>query len=194
MRRDVAMNAPLKSSFLSCEKDTEIILRKLFVESRPYSDTLKKLLIVNTKDCLDVDNPAYTQAIQKSLKDLIAEGYVVLTSKVRLEEHPEVKSYITINFDNFIPNPTNPEFRDCTIHIDVVCYNDYWDLGDYRLRPLKIMGYIDGILNNCHLTGIGELNFMGAAEVEFDENLMGYSLMYRAVHGSDDMIEPADVE
>ena len=33
-----------KSSFLSCEKDTEAIIKKLFVDSKPYSDLLKRLL------------------------------------------------------------------------------------------------------------------------------------------------------
>ena len=37
----------LKSSFLSCPKDTQILLQKLFVQSRPFSDRLKKLLIIN---------------------------------------------------------------------------------------------------------------------------------------------------
>jgi hypothetical protein len=46
MKRDVILTQPIGSSFLSCEKDAEIILHKLFIESRPYSDTLKKLLIV----------------------------------------------------------------------------------------------------------------------------------------------------
>jgi hypothetical protein len=46
MKRDVILTKPITSSFLSCEKDTEIILRKLFVESRPYSDILKRLLVV----------------------------------------------------------------------------------------------------------------------------------------------------
>ena len=38
-----------KSSFLSCEKDAETIVKKLFVESRPYSDELKRLLLINNK-------------------------------------------------------------------------------------------------------------------------------------------------
>ena len=46
MKRDVVLTQPIRSSFLSCEKDAEIILRKLFVESRPYSDVLKRLLVV----------------------------------------------------------------------------------------------------------------------------------------------------
>ena len=53
MKRDTIMTKPLKSSFLSCEKDAATIIKKLFVESRPYSDILKKLLIINTKDCIN---------------------------------------------------------------------------------------------------------------------------------------------
>ena len=43
------------SSFLSVEKDMEIILRKLFVDSKPHSDVLKKLLTIPMKDCLAKD-------------------------------------------------------------------------------------------------------------------------------------------
>ena len=53
MKRDLILTKPITSSFLSCEKDTEIILRKLFIESRPYSEELKKLLVVQSKDALD---------------------------------------------------------------------------------------------------------------------------------------------
>ena len=41
MRRDLVKK--IQSSFLSCEKDTEEILNKLFFLSRPHSDELKKL-------------------------------------------------------------------------------------------------------------------------------------------------------
>ena len=53
------------------------------------------------------------------------------------------------------------------------------------MRPLKIVGYIDGILNNAKLSGIGTFNFMGCNELVLDENLSGYMLMYRAVHDVD---------
>ena len=43
----------LESSFLSCEKDSESIIRKLFVESKPYNEEIKRLLLINTKDCID---------------------------------------------------------------------------------------------------------------------------------------------
>ena len=191
MKRDLRRIIPLTSSFLSCEKDTDTILRKLFIENKPYSDILKRLLIINTKDCLDdLENPKYIEKINSmSIAKMKQEGYFKLEPKIKMQEHEDIKSYIIISFDNFTPNMTNPEFRDCTISFDVICHTDYWDIGNYRMRPVKILGYIDGILNNEKLSGIGTLNFMGANELILDENLSGYTLMYRAVHGSDDKIE-----
>lgn len=191
MKRDLRRIVPLTSSFLSCEKDTDTILRKLFIENKPYSDILKRLLIINTKDCLDdLENPKYIEKINSmSIAKMKQEGYFKLEPKIKMQEHEDIKSYIIISFDNFTPNMTNPEFRDCTISFDVICHTDYWDIGNYRMRPVKILGYIDGILNNEKLSGIGTLNFMGANELILDENLSGYTLMYRAVHGSDDKIE-----
>lgn len=184
MRKDLAKPV-IKSSFLSCEKDTETILRKLFVESRPHSDILKKLLIINTKDCL-TNNPNYQKKIDSmNLSDLRKEQYIRLEPKIKFLEHEEVKSYILISFDNFTPNENNPEYRDCTVSFDVICHTDYWDIGNYQLRPIKIVGYIDGILNNAKLSGIGTFNFAGCNELILDENLSGYTLMYRAIHDVD---------
>ena len=53
------LNTPFKCSLYSCEKDAEAIIKKLFVTSKPYSDILKRLLIINTKDCLDDSNKNY---------------------------------------------------------------------------------------------------------------------------------------
>lgn len=180
-----------KSSFLSCEKDTELILRKLFVDSRPYSDELKRLLLINTKDCLDDrTNPVYKEKIENtSLADLYDQGYIRLNPNLKMEENQEVKSYIIISYDNFTPSDEGTYFRDCIVEIDIICNTNYWDLGNFRQRPIKIMGYIDGILNECKLTGIGTLNFVGANEIVLSEELSGYCLMYRAYHGNDDKIE-----
>lgn len=190
MKRDIILPAnKFKSSFLSSEKDVETILKKLFVESKPYSDILKKLLIINTKDCLvNNDNEAYKEAINKNLKTLFEEEYIRLEPKIHFGEHEEVKSYIVLSFDDFTLNDTNPQFRDCTIHFDIICHTDCWNLNNYQVRPLKIAGYIDGILNESKLSGIGTLNFSGCNEFILDENLSGYTLSYRAVHGSDDKI------
>ena len=189
MKRDTVLTTQFNSSFLSCEKDIEIILRKLFVESKPYCDILKRLLVINTKDCLEND----TETVQKKLKEmslakLVQEGYVKLEPKVRMFEHEEIKAYIIISLDNFTMNATNPEYRDCTVNFDILCHTDYWNIGDYRLRPIKIAGYIDGILNNARLTGIGTFNFLGCNELILNEDLSGYSLSYRAIHGNDDRV------
>ena len=196
MKRDLRMTRPLTSSFLSCDKDAERIIKKLFIESRPYSDELKRLLVINTKDCLDDrENPIYLKKLDEmSVSRLIDDGYIKLTPKIRLPEHEEVKSYMILTFDNFTPNPTNPEFRDCLVTFDIVCHTDYWDVGDYRVRPLKICGYIDGLLNKTKLTGIGTLQFAGCNELILSEDLSGYTLIYKAIHGSDDQIPDSKVE
>ena len=192
MRRDVNLpSSQFSSSFLSCEKDIEEILRKLFVSSKPYSDYLKKLLVINTKDCLD--NETSTTIQQKiadmNLAKLRQEGYIKLEPKIRFGENEEVKSYIIVSCDNFSPNATNPYYRDCTVTFDIICHTDYWDIGNYRVRPLKIAGYIDGILNKARLSGIGTFQFMGCNQLILNDTLSGYTLMYRAVHGNDDKIE-----
>ncbi len=194
MRRDTRAVFACESSFLSCEKDTETILRRLFVESYPYSDILKKLLVVNTKDCLDNDESQTIKdaVASASLSNLVKNGYIRLNPKIRMPEHEEIKSYIIISMDNFTPNATNDFYRDCTITFDIICHNDYWDIGDYRQRPLKIAGYIDGLLNKSKLSGIGELNFIGLNELILNEDLAGYTLIYKAIHGYDDAIPPSE--
>ena len=194
MKKDLAIKQ-LKSSFLSVEKDIGTIINKLFIESRPYSDILKRLLMINTKDCLENQTDVCRELISKtSVKDLKEKGYIRIIPKLDFGEHEEVKSYILITMDNFTPNAENPEFRDCTITFDVICHTKYSDLGDYRIRPLKICGYIDGILDKTRLSGIGILNFVGANQLILNEELQGYTLMYRAVHGSDDTLTEEEDE
>lgn len=196
MRKDL-VKSTIKSSFLSCEKDTETILRRLFIESRPFSDILKKLLVINTKDCLTSNNPNYQKKIESmGIKELLDAGYIRLSPKIAFSEHEEVKSYILISFDNFTPNKTNTEYRDCVVTFDIISHTDEWEMDNYQIRPIKIMGFIDGILNETKLSGIGKFHFMGANELILSEDLAGYTLMYRAVHDvdGDDKITPEEAE
>lgn len=189
MKRDSAMAKPLKSSFLSCEKDAETIIKKLFVTSKPYSDDLKRLLVINTKDCLDNSNENYRKIVENtSVKELVEGKYITLVPRIKLKEHEEVKNYIIISFDNFA-STTNPEYRDCVVSFDILCHTDYWDLGDYKLRPLKIAGIIDGILNNVKLSGIGTLQFLSLNQYSPNEIFAGYTLSFEAVHGNDDRLK-----
>lgn len=193
MRKDLAIidKTKINSSFLSCEKDLETMLRKLFIESKPFSDELKRLLVINNKDCLDnFNNPLYKEKLEDmTLAKLKSDGYVRIAPRIDIPEHEEIKSYMIITFDNFVPSEKNPQFRDCIVTFDIVCHTSCWDLGNFRLRPLKIVGYIDGLLNNTHLSGIGTFQFLYCNEMIMNDEFSGYTLAYSAVHGSDDRLK-----
>ena len=57
---------------------------------------------------------------------------------------------------------------------------------------MKIAGYIDGLLNNAKLSGIGTIDFVGCNELILNEDLAGYTLTYRAINGNDDRLEPVE--
>lgn len=178
-----------KSTFLSCEKDLEAIIKKLFIDSKPYSDYLKRLLVINTKDCLDDNLYQYQTDINNtSVADLIEQGYIRTVPKLSFGEHEPVKSYIIIEFDTTAPS-SNPEFRNNVISFMIISHLDYWPLENYQLRPYKIAGYIDGILDGTKLSGIGTLQFLGANNIVLNEYLGGIVLRYVATHGSDDEMQ-----
>lgn len=202
MRKDLITFKPIYSTFLSCDKDIQMILKTLFVTSRPYSDVLKRLLVINSKDCLE-KNDQYQRVIDSmSVKDLIDKGYIRLNPKISRGTHEEVKSYILISLDNFSDNVMNPEYRNYNINFDIVCYNDTWILNDYKIRPLLICGYIEGILksltsknatdkktfkSNIKLTGIGDYELLGCKQVVLNEDLSMYTLSFRGMHFIEDI-------
>lgn len=202
MRKDLITYKKIQSSFLSCDKDIEAILKTLFISSRPYSDILKRLLVINNKDCLDMSNTDYQKVIdQMTVQDLINQGYIKLSPKISRGTHEEIKSYILLSLDSFSTSKGNPYYRDYNINFDIVCYNDAWNLDNYKIRPLAIVGYIDGILNsltnpqnnnnglkpNIKLTGIGQYNFLGCTLHVLNQDISMYSLSYRGKHFSEDI-------
>lgn len=166
-----------KSSFLSIEKDMGIIIDMIFKNER-----LKKLLLNNTKDAL---LKPYDEKYNDGVA-LIEDGYVRMVPKLYVDK--DVLNYIIVSFDNFIPNMTNPEFRDNVISFDIICHFDQWQMKDFQLRPYKIAAEIDTLFNNRHLSGIGELQFLGANQLLINDEFAGLTLMYSAVHGEDDKI------
>ena len=209
MRKDLITTKPIYSSFFSCDKDIKAILKTLFITSKPYSDILKRLLIINNKDCLDLRNQKYQQVIDSmDLAALLQKGYIRLSPKISRGTHEEIKSYILISLDGFTQNPRNPEYRDYNINFDIVCYSDAWTLQDYKVRPLMICGYIDGILNSLteknrqiqkslkpqiKLSGIGQYNFLGCNEVVLNEDLSMYTLSYFGSHFTEDFNKIGEV-
>ena len=126
MKRDVIKLPSRNLSFYSFEKDVETIVKKLFTENT-YSEDLKRLLVINKKDCIDDRTSEVYRNIIKdtTVAKLVENGYITTTPKIRFPEHEEIKSYIVISFDDFTLNDTNPEFRDCTISFDIICHLDY---------------------------------------------------------------------
>ena len=172
-----------KSSFLSMEKDMNLIINKMFKNER-----LKRLLHYNSKDALRRPNITEDQAL-----DLI-ENNIKIVPKMYVDG--SVLNYIIINFDKFIPS-ANPEFRDNIIEFDIICHFDQWQLEDFALRPYKIAAEIDSMFNNTHLTGIGELQFVGATQTVLTDEYAGVCLLYEATHGGEDkkfMPNPKDEE
>ena len=176
------LNIP-KSSFLSMEKDTGIIIDKMFKNER-----LKRLLYYNSRDALKKPNITEDQSLE-----LINKNIKIVP---KLYVDGSVLSYIIINFKNFTPSE-NPEFRDNIIEFDIICHFDQWQLEDFALRPYKIAAEIDSMFNNTHLTGIGELQFIGATQTVLTDEFAGLCLLYEATHGGEDkkkMPNPRDEE
>ena len=160
------------SSFLSIEKDMNIIINKMF-----ENDRLKKLLYYNTKDCLN--KPKLTEEQTLSL----INKQIKMVPKLYVDKG--VLNYIIISFDNFTQS-ANPEFRDNIIEFDIICHFDQWQMNDFKLRPYRIAAEIDMLFNNQKMTGIGELQFLGANQVILTDEFAGLCLMYQAVHGEED--------
>lgn len=162
-----------KSSFLSLEKDMELITGIMMKNER-----LKKLLYYNTPDALAQSNLTDKQNVELFGKN------IKLVPKLYTDN--SVQNYIIVSFDKFARNATNPEFRDNIIEFDIICHFDQWQLKDFQLRPYRIAAELDSLLDGKHLTGIGELEFLGANQIILSDEIGGLCLMYSAIHGEED--------
>ena len=171
-----------KSSFLSVEKDMNIIVDYII-----KNDRLKKMLYYTSKDCLD--KPKLTEEETLSLFG----KQIKIVPKLYVDG--SVLNYIIVSFDNFTQNGTNTEFRDNIIEFDIICHFDQWQMKDFELRPYKIAAELDSMFNEQRLTGIGKLEFLGANQMILTDEYAGLCVMYRAVHGEEDKkhpLNPAD--
>ena len=190
MRKDLITLKPLQSSFLSVEQDTETLIRTLFIDTKPYSDILKSLLVVNEPDCLDIKK--YKQVLDSySVKNLIDNNYIRLNPRVEEMAHEDLKTTILISFDEFTPNQTNELFLNNAIYFDIICPYDSWNLDNFKIRPVQICGYIDGIFNLFNqykrgLSGAGKYMLVACQELILNEYVGGYTLKYMATHFSED--------
>lgn len=173
-----------KSSFLSAEKDMNIIVDRIM-----KNDRLKKMLYYTSRDCLDRPKLTEDETI-----DMFGKQIKIVP---KLYVDGSVLNYMIISFDNFSPNATNPEFRDNIIEFDIICHFDQWHMKDFELRPYKIAAELDSMFSGQKLTGIGKLEFLGANQMILTDEYAGLCVMYQAIHGEEDkkkMPNPADEE
>ena len=166
-----------RSSFLAMDKDLSLIVNQVLQNER-----LLKLLYYTEKDCLKGPNLTEQQKFGMLHNQIKIVPYISIDTNC--------PNYIVITFDHFTPNITNPEFRDCNINFDILCHPDHWNLGDFALRPYKIAGELDTMFNKKKLTGIGEISLITGDNLVLNDQMMGLTLIYRAVHGIEDQINP----
>ena len=162
-----------ESAFLAQEKDMRIIVDRMAANQR-----LRKLLYYTTPDALkkpEVSDQNFVKMFGKNIRNL---------PKLYIDK--DVLNYIVISFDNFTPTVKNPEFRDNLVYIDILCHFDQWKMDGNELRPFRIAGEIDSMLEGARLSGIGVLEFIKANLLLINGEYGGLQIVYRAVHGEDD--------
>ena len=167
-----------KSSFLGIAKDTSLIMNRILSNRK----LLK--LIYHTSRNWEKEPDLNSEQI-KSLFD-----NKQISNIPKIEVDKEKMNYIRITFDDFTPNMTNPFYRDSVIEIKIICHFEDWDLDNFELRPYRIAGEIDSMLDGTHLTGIGELSFIGANQDVYDNEYGGLTLRYLAIRGTEDKANP----
>lgn len=169
-----------KSSLLGMPKDAAIIIDRIL--SNP---NLLRLLVYETRDWQSQPLPNGEQ-----IKELFTSHQISSVPKIKIDS--KEKTYIRLTYGAVIRNASNPEYRDNTFGIDIICHYDNWDLGDFELRPYRVAGEIDAMLDKTHLTGIGELEFVSATPYVYNEEFAGVSLTYLAVRGHEDQKNPVN--
>ena len=169
-----------KSALLGIPKDASLIMQKIL-----SNQTILKLLAYGTRDW--ESRPAVNGNM---IKEMFETKQISSVPKIKVET-PE-KTYLRLTYGSIVPNQTNPEYRDNTFGIDIICHYDNWDLGDFDLRPYRLAGEIDSMLNKSTLTGIGRLEFISAVPCIYDQEFAGVTLTYLAIRGNEDRVDPLE--
>lgn len=168
------------SSFLSVDKDTDLIISKML-----KNDRLKRLLYYPKKDCITNASGECPNLTEEETISLV-DTYIRRVPRLALDNDETLQNYIILMFDNFAPNPTNPYYRDNAIIFHVICSFDNWHLADGQLRPYRIAAELDSMFNETHLSGLGHLQFIAAENLLINDNYAGITLYYSAIHGDED--------
>lgn len=158
-----------ENNFLSMSKDWALITEKLVRDNK-----LLKLIYYNTSDALS--KPDLTEEQKESLINVNILPYPYIP------ENDDVKNYIQILFDNFIPNRNNPQYVDNTIIITILCNRQNWILENWQMRLYAIANEIMNIMNNKKFSGIGRANFIGGASLVPSEHIIGMTLNFSVIN------------
>ena len=160
---------PKDSNFSDTGKDLFNIMERLLGNQR-----LLKLLLYSTPGALLEDD------LTDEEKGSLINNNIKVTPEIVLPDNDG--SLVIVAFDGFVPNETNPQFRDNIINFDIVCYLKNWLMDDYMLRPYKIMHEIDKMFNESKLNGIGKVKFVSANSLILSSDLAGFTLTYRVIN------------
>lgn len=159
-------------SFKNVEKDLSYIVSEISQDEQ----ILKYLSLQENRE---------TELSSKEKKEILKKC-VKIVPKITAVNSTDW-SYITVHFDNFLPNGENPAFRDKFLIFDIICNFDTWDMEDFKLRPYQIAGRLDVLFDNKSLCGTYSLKFLNASSLVLDDNIAGLTLIYEVTYseGSD---------
>lgn len=163
-------------------KDAALIMQRIL-----SNQNVLKLISYNVRDW--ATQPDVTSGM---IKEMFDSKQISSVPKLKIDK-PE-KTYIRLTYGTIVRNETNPEYRDNTFGIDIICHFDNWDLGNFELRPYRVAGEIDSMLDKTHLTGIGELEFVTCTPYIYDEEFAGVTLTYLAIRGHEDQERPLNAD
>ena len=108
--------------------------------------------------------------------DLINKQIVIVP---KLPENEDIESsFIIVVFDKYVVNPSNKDFKICTLRFEIVCPYEEWLLDESNLRPYLLMQEIDTIFNEERIGGIGKLSFSHCVPLTLSPQLGGYTMYY----------------
>lgn len=114
------------------------------------NDALVKLLYYTDKD------PYSKEALTaEQKKEFIFEKLIKVVPRVGPKETSE--AIIVIRVPRARTNPSNGEFKDMLIEIEIFTPLTQWMIKDSNLRPFAIMGEIQESLNGKTINGLGKM-------------------------------------
>jgi hypothetical protein len=134
------------------------------------NDNLVKLLKYPTRDALT------REVEQETRMSLIKDNHLTLVPFIPKEE--EIKTYLIITFDNFVPTKTTQRAMDYVMTFDIVCHRELWTMNGSCPRPYLIMDELMKEFNMTKVDTWGAMRFQGATSLIMNENFMGFTMMF----------------